>query len=459
MRVSAAGGTPSVVIPAVAGNSYAFPTFLPDGRHFLYLRAAPKEPVGFYVGAIDVKPEQQSTQRLMDNAFQPVYAASPDSSTGRIVFLRDGTLLAQPFDAGRLQLAGEAKPIAEQVASIQGLGYFSASDNGALAYRTGATGGAGLNLQLSWFDRTGKPTLTAAEPSRSATVKVSPDSKRVALVRTDPQSNNADVWIVDLMTGASNRLTFDPAADGNALWSPDGSQIIWQSQRGGSWGIYRKASNGSGNEELLYKSSAKGTFALTDWTHDGRFVLFQTSDPPAKTDIFALPVGPGSSADRQAIPVIQTPAGELGGYVSPDGKWIAYISDESGRQEIYVQAFNLNLNQGSKSGSSPVSGKWMVSKGTLGMARWRSDGKELVFIGADGAIMSVDVTPGLAFQASQPKQLFQLPTNVLAIGGSTPGARMDATHDLQRFLVTVPAQNNSRQEFTMVLNWQAALKH
>jgi len=314
--------------------------------------------------------------------------------------------------------------------------------------------GAGLSLQLSWFDRAGKPTLTAAEPSRSRTVKVSPDGKRAAVIRTDPQNNNDDIWIVDLATGSSSRFTFDPAVDANALWSPDGSQIVWQSQRGGTWGVYRKPSNGSGNDELLYKSPPAGAFALTDWTHDGRFIVFHASTPPAKADIFALPVGPGTSADRQPIPVIQTPAQELGGYVSPDGRWIAYISDESGRQEIYVQAFNPGL----KAGSSQVSGKWMVSKGTLGMARWRSDSKELVFISADGAIMSVDVTSGPAFQASQPKQLFQLPSSVLALGGATPGARMDATRDLQRFLVTVPAQNNSRQEFTMVLNWQAALK-
>ena len=456
MRVSAAGGTPSAVtvIPGAGQGNYAFPQFLPDGRHFLYLLGSPKpEVMGIYVGALDVKPEQQSTQRLMEGASQPVFVPSSDSSAGHIIILRDGTLLAQPFDSGKLQLAGEAVPIAEQVASINGLGYYSASDSGALAYRTGAMRGAGLALQLSWFDRAGKPSLTAAEPSRSSTVKVSPDGKRAALVRTDPQ-NNADVWIVDLSTGASNRLTFDPATDGNALWSPDGSQIIWQSQRGGGWGVYRKASNGSGTEELLYKSDVSGTFALTDWTRDGRFILFQASNPPAKTDIFALPVGPGISADRQPIPVIQTPAGELGGYVSPDGKWIAYISDESGRQEIYVQAFN----PGVKAGSSPVSGKWMVSKGTLGMARWRSDDKELVFISAGGAVMSVDVTAAQAFQASQPKLLFQLPSSFLALGGSTPGARMDATRDLQRFLVTVP-QSNSRQEFTVVLNWQAALKH
>ena len=454
MRVSAAGGAPTPVIPAAQGNSYAFPAFLPDGRHFLYLRASRTEAPGFYIGSLDVRPEQQSTQRLMDNAYQPVYSPSPDSKAGQIVFLRDNTLLAQPFDAGRLQLTGEATPIAEQVASVQGLGYFSASENGALAYRAGTSSAAGLNLQLSWFDRAGKPALSAAEPSRSSTVKVAPDGKRAAVVRVDPQ-NNADIWIVDLQTGASNRLTFDPAQDGNPLWSPDGSQIIWQSAREGAWGVYRKPANGSGDDEVLYKSRPGGTFALTDWTRDGRFVIFHAAGPSAKADIFALPVGPGTSADRQPIPVIQTPAAELGGYVSPDSKWIAYISDESGRQELYVQAFS----PGTKAGSAAVSGKWMVSKGTLGMARWRSDSKELVFISADGAIMSVDVTPGAAFQASPPKQLFPLPTNVLALGGATPGARMDASHDLQRFLVPVPAQNNSRQEFTMVLNWPSALKH
>jgi outer membrane lipoprotein-sorting protein len=130
------------------------------------------------------------------------------------------------------------------------------------------------------------------------------------------------------------------------------------------------------------------------------------------------------------------------------------MSDESGKEEVYVQAFNA----GSKAGSSPISGKWMVSKGSLGMARWRSDSKELVFISTDGAMMSVDVTTDSVFHASPPKQLFQLPSNALALGGSTPGARMDATRDLQRFLVTVPALSSSRQELTVVLNWQSALK-
>jgi Tol biopolymer transport system component len=263
---------------------------------------------------------------------------------------------------------------------------------------------------------------------------------------------------VDLLTGASNRLTFDPAPDGNPVWSTDGSQIAWQSNRGGAWGIYRKASNGSGNEELLYKSTTFSGLNLTDWSRDGRFILFQATtagDPnKTKTDVYALPMGPGTSSDRQPIPVIQTAAVELGAYLSPDDRWIAYISDESGKQEIYVQAFNA----GAKPGSVPVSGKWMVSKGSLGMARWRNDGKELVFLGADGGIISVDVTTAPVFHASPPKLLFQIPRNILTTLGNTPGALIDASRDLQRFLITVPTQSSARQEFTVVLNWQAALK-
>jgi len=196
---------------------------------------------------------------------------------------------------------------------------------------------------------------------------------------------------------------------------------------------------------------------LTDWSRDGRFILFQAtpSGGQTKTDVFALPMGPGTSADRQPIPVIQTPASELGAYLSPDDRWIAYISDESGKQEIYVQAFNA----GAKPGSAPVSGKWMVSKGSVGLARWRNDGKELLFLGTDGGIISVDVTTDPAFHASPPKLLFQIPRNILATLGSTPGALIDVTRDLQRFLISVPTQSSARQEFTMVLNWQAALKH
>jgi len=457
MRVSAAGGaaTPVTTGPTGTLGNNVFPAFLPDNKHFLYVIGSQNsDQIGIYLGSLDVKPDQQSKQRLVATGYQSAYVPSADSGPGNIIYLRDSTLMAQPFDSKRLQLAGEPVPIADQVSSFQGLAGFTASENGVLAYRSGSS--EGLELQLSWFGRDGKGALTAAEPAISGAVKVSPDGKRAAIVRN--QNNNNDIWIVDLSSGASNRLTFDPASDGNPLWSTDGSQIIWQSTRGGGWGIYRKASNGSGNEEVLYKSTMFPNGALTDWTRDGRFVLFHSvtsgDSKQTKMDVWALPVGPGTSADRQPIPVIQTPASEVGAYVSPDDRWVAYMSDETGKNELYVQAFA----PGAKPGSAPASGKWMVSKGSMGMARWRNDGKELVLLNSDGGIMSVDVTADQAFHASAPKMLFQLPKSATALGGTTPGARMDATRDLQRFLVSVPAQSRARPEFTVVLNWEAALK-
>ncbi len=451
MRVSASGGTASPVTASLpGGEGVAYPWFLPDGRHFLYYRWSPKSEIaGMYAGSVDAKPEEQSTQRLMPLEHQPMYVPSPDSGPGNIVFLRQDTLLAQPFNASKLQLAGEPLPIAEQVGSNGDFGYYSVSESGALAYRTGST--SARTLQLSWFDRQGKVTPTPVEPARSSTVKLSPDAKRMATVRTDAQ-NNSDIWIVDLATGGSNRLTFDPAPDGNPLWSPDGSQIAWQSTRGGFWGIYRKAANGSGNDELVYKSPASG--ALTDWSRDGRFIIFHSPGKETRMDIYALPMGPGSPEDRKPIPIVQTPANELGGYLSPDNRWIAYLSDESGKQELYVQAFG----PGTKPGATPISGKWMVSKGSLGMARWRADGKELVFIGADAGVMSADVVADPVFRASPPKLLFRLPSSLLALS-TTPGALADATRDLQRFLISEPAESTARQEFTVVLNWQSAFKH
>ena len=459
MRVSASGGTPSpVTVASGRGEGVAYPWFLPDGQHFLYYRVSTKpDSTGMYVGSLGAKPEEQNSQRLMPLEHQPMYVPASDSrgdsGPGHIVFLRQDTLLAQPFDAKRLQLAGEAVPIATQVASIQDLGFYSVSENGVLGYRTGSTNG--MQLQLSWFDRQGKGTLTPVEPARSSTVKISPDGKRAAVLRNEGQKN--DIWVVDLATGGSNRLTFDSAQHGNPVWSPDGSQIAWQSRKEGGWEVYRKASNGSGNDELLFKATNFSSMNFTDWSRDGRFIFFQATPTggQTKTDVFALPMGPGTSADRKPIAVIQTPASELGAYLSPDDRWIAYLSDESGKQELYVQAFGL----GAKPGAAAASGKWMVSKnGSAGMARWRNDGKELVYLSTDGAVMSVDVTADTAFHASLPKMLFQFPRSVLAMT-NTPGAISDATRDLQRFLITVPAQVNVRPEFTMVLNWQAALKH
>jgi serine/threonine protein kinase/Tol biopolymer transport system component len=452
MRVSDAGGTPSDLTSpdtSRAETAHLWPTFLPDGKHFLYERQSTKpEYAGFYVGSLDAKPQEQDKKRVLAAGYQPVYSPPSGSGTGHLLFLREGTLFAQPFDAGKIELSGEPVPIAEQIGSIGQLGYFSASANGALAYRAG--GAQIVNYQLTWFNRKGEQAGTPGEPGRYGTVKLSPDGKRAAVVRVD--SDNPDVWVIDLSSGGSSRFTFDPASDGQPVWSADGSQIAWISNRGGGTGIYRKASNGAGGDELLYKSNGP-SMTLTDWSRDGRFIIYHSVSPQTKSDIWALPVGPDSNGDRKPIPVIQTPAVELGGYLSPDSRWIAYLSDESGRQELYVQPFNPT----SQSGATQISGKWMVSRGSQGMARWSADGKELAFINTAGELMSVDVTANPVFQASPPKLLFPLPRAFRSESGN-PGARADAARDLQRFLLSIPAKQTTRQEMTVVLNWQSALR-
>ena len=450
-RVSDAGGTPTAVTATDIAQAGAalWPMFLPDGKHFLYTRNSNSaENNGFYAGTLDAKPDAQSTKLLLAADYQPVYAAPSGAGTGHLLFLRDGTLFAQPFDANKLELSGEPAPIAEQIGSLGQFGHFSVSANGALAYRTGSA--EGINYQLAWFNRKGEQTALAGEPGRYGTIKLSPDGKRAAVVRAD--NNNSDIWLIDLSSGASSRFTFDPAPDGQPVWSADGSQIAWLSNRGGSYGIYRKASNGSGSDELLYKANGP-SLTLTDWSRDGRFIIYHSINPQTKADIWALPVGRDTTSDRKPLPVIQTGASEVGGYLSPDSRWIAYLSDESGRQELYVQPFN----PASGPGATQVSGKWMVSRGSQGMARWRADGKELLFMGSDGGMMSVDVTANPVFQASQAKLLFQPPRLFVGQPGY-PGARADVSTDLQKFLLRMPAKQMAQQEVNVVLNWQSGLK-
>jgi len=263
MRVPAAGGVPvpvTAVDPARHETGHGFPWFLPDGQHFLYVRgSSAAENQGLYLGSLGTKPEAQSLRRVMPADTQVLYAA------GYILFAREGTLLAQAFDAGGLRLSGEPVALTEQVGrpridpltvlsttqAANQLVFFSASESGSLVYRTRSN--AQGATQLTWLDRDGEVRGKVADPARYAIVKLSPDGKRAATARTDPQSGNLDIWTVDLVSGASTRFTFDPATDSQPVWSPDGRRIAWNSNRGGAAGIYQKASNGLGTDELLYR--------------------------------------------------------------------------------------------------------------------------------------------------------------------------------------------------------------
>jgi len=436
MKVPASGGTlMPVTKPESQQEAHAHPVFLPDGRHFLYLRGLPPGKRIVVVGDLNAAPGAQSTTPVVTTDYGVEVTQASAGGPPLVLFLRNDTLLAQAFDMAKLALTGNPVAVMEQVAGIPNaaLGHFSVSTNGTLVYRTVT----GNSRQLTWFNRQGDIVGRPGERAPYGTMKVSPDGTRAAVVQNDPrQPDNADLWIVDLTSGASTRFTFGPGFDGQPVWSPDGRSIAWMAIRNNELGLYRKAADGTGTDERL--AAPKGFTNLTDWTHNG-FLIFAIGG-----HVHAMPVNPDASGNRTPIPVIQSPGNERGAYVSPDNRWIAYMSSETGRDEIYVQPFSVG---------SKASGKWMVSRGTRGMARWRGDSKELMFVNGDGAVVAVDVAPGPAFQTSAPRKLFQMPLDLLS--NQNVGTLADAPRDLQRLLMVMPVQESAQRELAVVLNWQA----
>jgi eukaryotic-like serine/threonine-protein kinase len=441
MQVSAAGGVASpltTVDPSRKEIVHVLPSFLPDGRHFLYLRASSiPENSGVYVGSLNTKPDEQDSRRLLPSTSGPVYVPSSDSDSGQVLFLRQGTLMAQPFDAHRLELSGEAVPVAEKVGSFIDYGFFSASNSGVLVYRSGA----GLDYQLTWLDRQGRVLTKVAGPGRYNSLALSPDGRRVAVSRTNPENtSNWDVWLLDVGRDTSTRLTYEHVRATFPVWSADGSSVIFDSIRGDEVNIYFKLASGAGDERLLLKSDAGYKYA-TSSSRDGRFLLYTVENPETKTDLWVLPL----QGDRKPTPLLRTEYSERSGQFSPDGHWIAYISDESGSDEIYVREFSSSSPQG----SADAAGKWLISKGGGTDPRWRADGRELLYVASDGKLMSVDISAKPVFQAGVPRPLFQLPPGFIGC---------EVTPDGRRFLIGVPAAQSTPVAFTAVLNWQTTLK-
>ena len=444
MRVSAVGGSASPLTtldPSRGETAHGLPSFLPDGRHFIYLRrSGTPENNGIYVGSVDAKPEEQSSKPLVATQVAPAFLSSADAGSGQLLFVRDGTLLAQPFDARRMELSGEPTTLAGVLGTFLSRGFFSVSANGVLVYRAGA----GRFRQLTWYDRQGKALGTAGEPGDLfPEVDLSPDGTHAAVSRIDVEARNAVVWLLDFSRGTSTRFTFGSFSDTGPVWSPDGNRIIFASNREGNYDLYQKPASGARDEDLLLNSN-EGKVP-SSWSRDGRFLLYRARDRNGKWGIWVLPL----KGDKKPFPFLHTEFNEEGGQFSPDGRWVAYSSDESGRTEIFVRPFSPDSN-GTASGAG---GKWLISNGGGAQPRWRGDGRELYYLASDGKLMAVEVSTNPVFQAGVPKVLFQ----ALAMSNASY-SEWDLTADGKRFLLPAPTAQSAQAPFTVVLNWQAGLK-
>lgn len=423
-RVPATGGSVTAVLPLDPSRkelAQAWPYFMPDGRHFLYQSWNGKtDDSAIMVGTVD-----GSERKLLFKAdSSPVYAS------GYLLFARGSTVLAQQIDESRLELKGEAFPIAENVNFMSSNSYasVSVSDTGVMSYWVGTVS----QRQLIWFDRSGKQLKVVGPPGEVNDIVLSPDGKRVAMQRLD--NDNSDIWLMDLERGVPSRFTFGAETDDTPVWSPDGSSIVFS---GGNslFDLYQKKSNGIGSPELLLKSET-GKEASA-WSRDGKFLLFTDIKSDTSSDIWVLPFESGSKPYALVASEFEEGLGQF----SPDGRWFAYVSNESGRTEVYVQSF-------------PVSGgKWLISSGGGSQPRWRGDGKELFYIAPDKKLMSVTVNAGSTFETTTPAVLF-----ITQVHSYNSPNRYVVSADGQQFLVNCPAGEVTRTPFAIVTNWASSLK-
>jgi len=429
LKVFARGGDPVEVTRLETGQTaHRFPQFLPDGQHFIYfVFGGPAQ--GVYAGSLN----GGSSKRLTH-----ADGAAVLSPSGFLLFPRQTTLFAQAFDFQRQELSSNPFPVAEHVAidtfDVAGAAGLSAA-SGIVAYRTG---GAGVVRQLTWLDRSGKSVGAIGAPDNAGLneVELSPDGKRVAAQRA--VNGNVDVWLIDATRGVPTRFTFDAANDGISLWAPDGDHVVFQSNRKGVFNLYWKLSSGVGVDELLLESDQSK--APSDWSSDGRFLLFRSIDPQTGFDLWVLPV----SADKKPFPFLKTPFDERNGQFSPDGKWIAYQSNESGRFEIYVQPF-------------PGPGrKFQISNSGGTQPRWNKNGKEIFYVSLESKMMAapVKLSPdGKSLETGTPAALFP----VRIAGGPVSAFNKQqyaVSPDGQRFLVNLAADEAAASPITLILNWK-----
>jgi Tol biopolymer transport system component len=450
-RVPQAGGEPVLVSPTdtAQGELFrAYPQILPDGRHFLYLNGfKAAENSAIYVGSFDGKVKKRLAAASRGFRYAP---PAENDKPGHLLFLREETLMAQPLHPQSWELAGDAFPVAERIA-ITGPTYsaFTVSENGALAYQPASD--VGDARQLTWFDRAGKPLGTLGAPAAYENVALARDGMRAAVSQYD-QSRNLNLWLIDVARGIPTRFTFEKTYDLDPVWSPDGSRIVFTSNRDGSYRLYAKNTGSAAKEEQLHKADT--VERPCNCSPDGRVLMYTRFDPTTRAyNLWFLSGWAGDPADRKPAPYLETQFQTTQCQFSPDGRWVAYASNEAQHaNEIYVQSFPAGAD------------KYRVSSEGGSQPRWRRDGKELFYMAPAGKLMAIDVKTAAKFQAGIPRPLFDshmwLPAEGMVNVINFLTFRYDVTPDGQRFLVNTAAQAEpaSSPGITVILNWTAGLK-
>jgi Tol biopolymer transport system component len=423
MRVAADGGEPSPVTKVDTSkkqDSHRFPSFLPDGERFLFYSMDSGGTGSINVGSID----SMESKPLLKAERSAVYA-----EPGYLIYGNGDRILARRFDPKSLELEGEPERLPDAASAVVNSGdrVVSVSDNGVMVIAAAPD----TNMRLAWLDRAGQTVGTLPLPAGSfSTPQFSPDGSQVALEMSNGDSIS-DLWVVDLERGAPTRLTFGPAINRRPVWSPDGKRIVFQSNRTGPFDLYARQLSGAGGDVPLFVSSMNWKEPYS-WSPDGSTVVYSGVGPESGFDILLA----SAASPAKSTVFLQTPASEGWPMISPDGRWLAYTSNESGRFEIYVQSF-------------PTPGtKYQVTTSGGNKVAWTQEGRELIYATLDGAIGAVPVTLGEGLQFGKPVTLF------------TPSRNegIDVSPDGQRFLAVVPANAANAQSLTVVMNWAEGLK-
>jgi Tol biopolymer transport system component len=427
-RVAASGGTPTPiggVFPGQGEASQRWPMFLPDGKHYLFLSATVtkrSESDGIYLGDLD----SEERRLVVKSAANGAYAA-PDY----LFFYSDKTIFAQPFDLKSFQVTGTPTALLTEPQFLPRIlrVSFAVSDSGLLLVQKG--GNVSFS-RLAWFDRKGNEVGTVGEPDVYSNLLLSANGQSVAVDKTDVGSQNTDIWMYDLQRGSTKRLTFDPGLDALPVWSPDGSRVLFTSSRNNVFDLYLKTTDGSQEEKLILATEVDKY--PNGWSRDGKYVLYtEGSDmkyltfPETKSTVF-----------------LKSPATCKNAQFSPDGRWVAYASNETGKWEIYVTSF------------PEARGKWQISTAGGEQPRWRGDGKEMFYLSPDMKMMAVPVKTGEGFDAGAPAALFQAnPREILA---TSEQVIYDVDQSGQRFLINTQVKSTETHPITVILDWDAGLK-